>query len=286
VTAMAAAGLAAIHCRNRSAAIRRLSRFGPAAVRTGVSANRNRVLVPAPAFGLRRTGNPHAALSHPPSETREGDGVCYGRLDVAVDARADRARGGPGASVHSRCAAAEAPICTSPLSRCARAREGARRPRQVLVADELIRNGLRTWEGRAWESVGRASSTHGGAISGTTTLEAAKTRGPWRSAGNAGLIGSEHPQRRRHRDYPCRRDSRGARAERAGYRRATSQRAHRICLGASVLSVWAGTDRQLRSALENPHSRRRAIGQEPPCGRVGSEIRALNHANRDRYCRR
>jgi alpha-ribazole phosphatase len=92
-------------------------------------------------------------IRHP--RPRDAGGICYGRLDVAVEATAVTAAE---AHVHECISAAvlqEAAICSSPLSRCTGLARALAGPREVVVADDLIEMDFGNWEGRAWESVAR-----------------------------------------------------------------------------------------------------------------------------------
>jgi alpha-ribazole phosphatase len=92
-------------------------------------------------------------IRHP--QPNDADGVCYGQLDVAVDAAllAETLT-----KVRQRIPAAIlrlAPIYTSPLSRCAVLANAIAEPRTTVVAEELIELHFGSWEGRSWDEVPR-----------------------------------------------------------------------------------------------------------------------------------
>jgi alpha-ribazole phosphatase len=88
------------------------------------------------------------------------DGRCYGRLDVAVDAALV---GATLARARQRIPATvlrQAPIYTSPLSRCADLANAIARPRTAVVAEELLELHFGSWEGRPWDEVPREELDH------------------------------------------------------------------------------------------------------------------------------
>ena len=97
-------------------------------------------------------------IRHP--QPNGADGVCYGRLDVAVDAALLAATL---AEVRQRIPAAvlrQAPIYTSPLSRCADLANAMALPRTAVVAAELLELHFGSWEGRSWDEVPREELDH------------------------------------------------------------------------------------------------------------------------------
>jgi alpha-ribazole phosphatase len=97
-------------------------------------------------------------VRHPQPNAMEG--LCYGRLDVAVDP-AQRAL--TLAKVRE-CIPAEtlrsAPIFSSPLSRCAQFALQLALPRAPVIADELVEIDFGSWEGRPWNEVPREELDH------------------------------------------------------------------------------------------------------------------------------
>jgi len=93
-------------------------------------------------------------IRHP--RPRAAHGICYGRLDVAVDATAAAAAESRVRECIPAAVLRGAAIYTSPLSRCAGLARALAGPREVLVADDLIEMDFGAWEGRAWESVAEA----------------------------------------------------------------------------------------------------------------------------------
>jgi len=92
-------------------------------------------------------------IRHP--KPNDVDGRCYGRLDVAVDSTPLAATL---ATVRQRIPAAvlrQAPIYTSPLSRCADLANAIALPRTAMVAEELLELHFGSWEGRSWDEVPR-----------------------------------------------------------------------------------------------------------------------------------
>ena len=92
-------------------------------------------------------------IRHP--KPQDSLGVCYGRLDVAVDVEAivSAAR-----RVCQRIPAdilRQSPIYTSPLSRCAAFARAIANPRAAMAAEELLEMDFGAWEGRLWDSVPR-----------------------------------------------------------------------------------------------------------------------------------
>jgi alpha-ribazole phosphatase len=86
---------------------------------------------------------------------KDAEGLCYGRLDVAVDpallaATLAKVRKFIPAAVLQR-----APIFTSPLSRCAQFANAIAEPRTAEVAEELIELDFGSWEGKPWNEVSR-----------------------------------------------------------------------------------------------------------------------------------
>jgi alpha-ribazole phosphatase len=97
-------------------------------------------------------------IRHP--QPNDADGRCYGRLDVAVDAAPlaealARVRQGIPATVLR-----QAPIYTSPLSRCADLANAIAEPRTAVVAAELLELNFGAWEGRFWDEVPREELDH------------------------------------------------------------------------------------------------------------------------------
>ena len=92
-------------------------------------------------------------IRHPPP--LGVDGLCYGRLDVAVEERAI------GATVHS--VAAQIPrqvlesacIYSSPASRCMRLARGIAAPREPAPTEDLSEMNFGDWQGRRWDSIAR-----------------------------------------------------------------------------------------------------------------------------------
>jgi alpha-ribazole phosphatase len=92
-------------------------------------------------------------IRHP--KPNDAEGLCYGRLDVAVDsvllaATLAEVRQSIPAAVLQR-----APIFTSPLSRCAQFANAIAEPRTAEVAEELIELDFGSWEGKTWNEVSR-----------------------------------------------------------------------------------------------------------------------------------
>lgn len=81
--------------------------------------------------------------------------MCYGRLDVAVDAQVIT---GSAMVVRQRIPTAvlqHSPIYTSPLSRCAAFAQAIASPREAIVAEELVEMDFGAWEGQSWENLPR-----------------------------------------------------------------------------------------------------------------------------------
>jgi alpha-ribazole phosphatase len=92
-------------------------------------------------------------IRHP--KPRDSLGICYGRLDLGVDAEAIASAA---IGVRQRISAAvllRATIYTSPLLRCVAFAQAIANPRAAIVADELVEMDFGAWEGRSWESVPR-----------------------------------------------------------------------------------------------------------------------------------
>jgi alpha-ribazole phosphatase len=82
-------------------------------------------------------------------------GTCYGRLDAAVDADETCAAA---IAVRQRLPASvlrNAPIYTSPLSRCATLARALAAPGVPIVDHDLIEMDFGSWEGRSWDTVPR-----------------------------------------------------------------------------------------------------------------------------------
>jgi alpha-ribazole phosphatase len=89
-------------------------------------------------------------IRHP--KPNDAEGLCYGRLDVAIDsallaATLAKVRQSIPAAVLQR-----APIFTSPLSRCAQFANAIAEPRTAEVAEELIELDFGSWEGKTWNT--------------------------------------------------------------------------------------------------------------------------------------
>jgi alpha-ribazole phosphatase len=92
-------------------------------------------------------------IRHP--RPRAALGLCYGRLDVAVDAK-DLAN--TAIALHRQIPAQvirHAPIYTSPLSRCADLARELAAPREPIFAPDLTEMDFGSWEGRSWDTVPR-----------------------------------------------------------------------------------------------------------------------------------
>jgi alpha-ribazole phosphatase len=92
-------------------------------------------------------------IRHP--QPHGASGLCYGRLDVAVDresvvrAAATVCREIPAAVLRT------APVYTSPLARCAALARELAAPRAPIVARDLIELDFGAWEGRRWDTLPR-----------------------------------------------------------------------------------------------------------------------------------
>jgi alpha-ribazole phosphatase len=92
-------------------------------------------------------------VRHPPPI--DADGVCYGRLDVAVDeqdiaAAADSLFGQIPAQT-----LASARIYCSPSSRCVGLARHIASPREPTVAEDLIEMSFGDWQGTRWDAIAR-----------------------------------------------------------------------------------------------------------------------------------
>jgi alpha-ribazole phosphatase len=140
-------------------------------------------------------------IRHPQPHAAEG--LCYGRLDVAVDresvvrvAQAVR-RQIPLQVLRS------APIYTSPLARCGTLARELAAPRAPIEVADLIELNFGDWEGRAWDTLPRLELDHwahdvwgyrpGG---GESAREVAARWDRWRTllaeAGDSAAIGVTH----------------------------------------------------------------------------------------------
>ncbi|HTV96033.1 MAG TPA: histidine phosphatase family protein [Steroidobacteraceae bacterium] len=93
-------------------------------------------------------------VRHP--EPAASAGLCYGRSDLAVDARAV---GAAAASIRALVPPAvlrQGEIFTSPLSRCLVLARELAAPRAPTIDEDLIEMHFGAWEGIAWSCIGRA----------------------------------------------------------------------------------------------------------------------------------
>jgi alpha-ribazole phosphatase len=92
-------------------------------------------------------------IRHPPPSDIEG--LCYGRLDVAVKKQAIISTAEsvsariPGQSLASAC------VYSSPSSRCVGLARRLASPRKPTTAEDLIEMNFGRWEGLAWDAVPR-----------------------------------------------------------------------------------------------------------------------------------
>ena len=82
-------------------------------------------------------------------------GACYGRQDVAVGADETRAAAIVVRQQLPASVLQNAPIYTSPLSRCATLARALAAPGVPLVDHDLIEMDFGSWEGRSWDTVPR-----------------------------------------------------------------------------------------------------------------------------------
>lgn len=108
-------------------------------------------------------------------------GICYGRLDLAADARATQ----QAAQALAEALPARAAVRHSPLRRCAQLAEALQRLRPELVSApdaRLQEMDFGAWEGRPWEALPRAeldawaADLHGHAPGGGEPLAAMLAR--------------------------------------------------------------------------------------------------------------
>jgi len=98
---------------------------------------------------LIRHPRPHAAA-----------GLCYGRLDVAVDREAVvRVAREVRAQIPAQVLRG-APIYTSPLARCGTLARELAAPRAPIDVADLIELNFGAWEGRAWDTLPRLELDH------------------------------------------------------------------------------------------------------------------------------
>ena len=92
-------------------------------------------------------------IRHP--QPRDATGLCYGRLDVAVDRQALANTAGAVRRQIPVQVMRRAPIYTSPLSRCADLARELSRPREPISAPDLMEMDFGAWEGQPWDTVPR-----------------------------------------------------------------------------------------------------------------------------------
>jgi alpha-ribazole phosphatase len=81
--------------------------------------------------------------------------MCYGRLDVVVEAEAIASAAKLVRQQISSPVLQQSPIYTSPLSRCTAFAQAIANPRAAIIADELVEMDFGAWEGRSWDTLSR-----------------------------------------------------------------------------------------------------------------------------------
>src|SRR5258708_29754865 len=96
----------------------------------------------------------HSYLVRQPPPT-DVDGLCYGRLDVAVD---EQDVAGAAESVFAQIPSrtlARARIYCSPSPRCMRLARHIASPREPTASEDLIEMSLGRWQGIRWDAIDR-----------------------------------------------------------------------------------------------------------------------------------
>jgi alpha-ribazole phosphatase len=93
-------------------------------------------------------------IRHP--EPQAAAGLCYGRLDVDVGSASLAAALEKSRALLPADVLRQAPLFTSPASRCVGLARALAAPRIPEVSAELAELGFGAWEGRAWNDVPRA----------------------------------------------------------------------------------------------------------------------------------
>jgi alpha-ribazole phosphatase len=83
------------------------------------------------------------------------DGLCYGRLDVAVEQKAIVAAAESVSAQISGQTLASAAIYCSPSTRCAGLAQHIASPREAAPAEELMEMCFGRWQGRRWDAIPR-----------------------------------------------------------------------------------------------------------------------------------
>jgi alpha-ribazole phosphatase len=92
-------------------------------------------------------------IRHP--EPRGSRGICYGRRDLACDARTVASEA---TAIRARLperVLMDCPVFTSPLSRCRALAQALAAPRVPCIAHELIELDFGDWEGTRWDALPR-----------------------------------------------------------------------------------------------------------------------------------
>jgi alpha-ribazole phosphatase len=92
-------------------------------------------------------------IRHPPP--RHIDGLCYGRLEVAVDEHAVAAAAHGVFATLPVSLLAQAQVYYSPLTRCVALARSLAAPLEPMPVEDLIEMNFGAWEGLAWNAVPR-----------------------------------------------------------------------------------------------------------------------------------
>jgi len=92
-------------------------------------------------------------VRHPRPSSIEG--MCYGRLDVAVERQALMDTADSVFNCITRKVLADAQMYSSPSSRCLVLAQLLSEPRQSIPADDLAEMNFGNWEGAAWDAIPR-----------------------------------------------------------------------------------------------------------------------------------
>ena len=83
------------------------------------------------------------------------DGLCYGRLDVAVEQQSIIAAAESASAQLSTHTLASAAIYCSPSSRCVGLAQHIASPREPELSEDLMEMGFGHWQGRRWDAIPR-----------------------------------------------------------------------------------------------------------------------------------